>query len=176
MKYREETPSRSHKSHQPTNRSLALSSAPSANRTPTLISNPICVPAPIASTSLTPIQKTIQQQEPTPIPRRYINPLSLHFSIINPKQVELIPTVEFNHIKPTHQPLLHSPPRSLAQIRVIPAQQPIPTTLQSIMSESIQQPIKADASKHPITSAEPEAIQQLDSTSLSTSRGVQGNL
>ena len=136
---------------------IAQSSNPKSSR----IHNPISTP-PITSTSLTPIQKTMQPPEATPIPRRYINPLSLRFSIINPKEVELISSVEFHHIKPNHQPLLHSPPRSLAQIRVIPANQSIPPTIQSIMTESIQQPITADATEHPIPTDEPDAAQADD--------------
>ena len=67
MKYREVAQSRSHKSLQPTNRSLTLTNATFPNPTSSLIKNPICTPAPISSTSL-PSTKQCNNQSPARIP------------------------------------------------------------------------------------------------------------
>ena len=152
MKYREEAQSRSHESLQTENRSLALTNAPSTNPSSSLMSTSIRNPPPTSTMIST---NAFTAPSIAPYPRRYINPLSLRFSIINPKEVEILPPVESHHVKPTHQPILHSPPRSLAQIRVItPNQIPIASTQQSIMSEALQQPTMTE---------DPDAVQQADS-------------
>ena len=137
MKYREE----SQKSLQPARPNAPSTQiAQSSNPTSSIIHNLISTP-PITSTSLAPIQNSVQPPEPTPNPRRYINPVSPRFSIINSREVESIPPVEIQLVKPTHQPLLHCPPRSLAKICVIsPTQQPNQSTRQPIMSQPPQQP------------------------------------
>ena len=55
------------------------------NATSSLISKPISAPPTMTSTGLSPIQKTMHQTEPTPIPSRSINPLSAFQSSIHEK-------------------------------------------------------------------------------------------
>ena len=64
--------------------------------------------------------------------------------MIIPNEVESIQPVVYRRVKPIHQPLLHSPPSDLAQIRVAPAHQPNPTTQDTIMADGAEQTIPSN--------------------------------
>ena len=146
MKYREEAQSRSHNSLHTANQSLALTNAPSANPTSSLISTVISNPAPTSTPTSTTMSNAIIAPSKPPHPHLYITPLSLRVSFINPKEVEIFPPIESQRAKLTHQPLLYSPPRPLASIRVIPTQQTIPPTHQPIMADVAEQAMVSDES------------------------------
>lgn len=101
MKYREAAQSRLQKSIHPPNKSqdlppYSIQAVHPTNPTSSSISTRI-------TQTSTGITNPIIAPSTTPHTRKYINPLSLPFSFINPREVEDLPTVEYQRANLTQQ-------------------------------------------------------------------------
>ena len=109
MKCREEAHSRSHKSVQTAKQSHTMPLAPTEKATCSLISNSMNRPTPTSlPTSTTLSMEHIRRSRITD-PRRYINPLSLRFSMINPNVVDITSPLDYSRTTFTQHPYVTLP-------------------------------------------------------------------